>query len=368
MHVPAGHAGCLARPGYFSVLCSTTCPAPAYRPHRYGFLISTPLPLPVIRFSRLVAFALVVGAGLPLAAQPGPAGTFSFLRLEPTARAAALAGAFGAVPTDDPAVLYYNPAALGDATDGGLSLSYLNHLGGLNAGFAAYGRRVRGLDAALSLRYLGWGEIPETDEFAQETGTFGASNLALTLGAARPVAENVRLGVSVHGVLSTIAEHRASALAADVGVVYTRPEALFAVGASVHNVGVTLASLGATRDELPLDVRLSVSKRLAYLPLLVTVTGYNLHDPGVGPAGRTPAEQVAGHVAVGGELQFSPAFNVRAGFNPRRNQELRTADRLDTAGLSLGFGLRVRGYTFDYGFGSWSANGALHQFTLRTVL
>ena len=300
-------------------------------------------------------------------AQPGPAGTFSFLRLEPTARAAALSGSFGALATEDPAALFYNPAVLNHDTHRMLSLSYLNHLSDLNAGFVAYGRTIRGVDAAVGLRYLGWGEMPETDEFAQETGTFGANNLAFTVSASGAQTPSLRVGASLHAILSNVADARASALAADVGVIYARPASTLMLGASVHNLGVTLSSLGATRDELPLDVRVGVSKRLEYLPLLVSVTGYNLHDPGAGAAGRSTTEQVLGHLAFGGELQFSPAFQIRAGFNPRRNNELKTNDRLDTAGLSLGFGLQVWRYRVDYAFASWSGNG-LHQFSLRTPL
>ncbi len=311
--------------------------------------------------------ALVAGAA-PLAAQPGPAGVFSFLRLEPTARGGALAGAFGAVAGDDPAAAYYNPAALTAATHHVLSLSYLNHLGGLNAGFAAWGQTVRGVDAAVGVRYLGYGEMAETDEFAQQTGTFGAGNVAFTVSGSRAVAPALRLGASVHAVLATVAEARASALAADVGVIYARPEAGLMLGASLHNAGVVLQSLGSTRDELPLDVRVGVSKRLQYLPLLVSLTGYNLHDPGAGSRDENTLGQVLGHVAAGGELQFSPAFQVRAGFNPRRNRDLRTNSRLDTAGLSLGFGVAVRRYRVDYAYASWSGNGGLHQFSLRAAL
>ncbi len=316
------------------------------------------------RLLALLAFSLCLFAAH---AQPGPAGTFSFLRLEPTARAAALSGSLGALATTDPAALFYNPAVLSGETNRTLSLSYLNHLSDLNAGFAAYGQTFRGVDAALAVRYLGWGDLQETDEFGQETGTFGASNVAFTLAAARAQSSALRVGASVHAVVSTIAEARASALAADVGVLYARPGSTLMLGASVHNVGVTLSSLGATHDDLPLDVRVGISKRLQYLPLLVSVTGYNLHDPGAGVEGRTAAQQVLGHLALGGELQFSPAFQLRAGFNPRRNQELKTNDRLDTAGLSLGFGLHVRRYHVDYAFASWSGNGALHQFSLRTA-
>lgn len=317
---------------------------------------------------RSLALVTTLLCAASAAAQPGPAGVFSFLRLEPTARAAALSGSFGALATEDPAALFYNPAVLSGDTHRMLSLSYLNHLSDLNAGFVAYGQTISGFDAAVGVRYLGWGEMPETDEFAQETGTFGASNLALTVSASRAQGPALRVGASLHAILATVADARASALAADVGVIYARPESSLMLGVSVHNLGVTLSSLGATRDELPLDVRVGVSKRLQYLPLLVSVTGYNLHDPGAGTEGRTGAQQVLGHLAFGGELQFSPAFQVRAGFNPRRNHELKTRDRLDTAGLSLGFGLRVRRYRVDYAFASWSGNGGLHQFSLRTPL
>ena len=119
---------------------------------------------------------------------------------------------------------------------------------------------------------------------------------------------------------------------------------------------------------LPLDLRVGVSKRLRYLPLLVRVTGYDLQDPGAGPEGRTDFERVIGHVGVGGELKFSRAFQVRAGFSPWRNQEMRSGERLDPAGLGLGFGLRVRRYALDYGWASWSEVGGLHHLGLRARL
>lgn len=317
---------------------------------------------------RLCCTLLVLLASTAATAQPGPPGAFSFLRLEPTARAASMAGAFGATTASDPAVVFYNPAALSPETHQTLSLSYLNHLSDLSAGFVAYGHTLAGVDAAVGLRYFGWGEMTETDEFAQEMGTFGASNLALTLSGSRAQGQRLRIGASLHAVLATVAEYRASALAADFGVRYSLPEAGFDAGLSLHNAGVTLSSLGASRDVLPLDLRVGVSKRLQHLPLLVSATGYNLHDPGAGPADRSTFEQILGHLALGAELQFSQAFQLRTGFNPRRNHELRTNSRLDTAGLSLGFGIRVRRYHVDYAFASWSGSGGLHQFSLRTVL
>ncbi len=50
--------------------------------------------------------------------------TFSFLRLDQSTRAAALAGSFVS-NTDDPNVLFYNPAGISYLTDNPISFSYV---------------------------------------------------------------------------------------------------------------------------------------------------------------------------------------------------------------------------------------------------
>ncbi|HYE59132.1 MAG TPA: PorV/PorQ family protein, partial [Rhodothermales bacterium] len=206
-------------------------------------------------------------------------GTFSFLRLDAAPRSAALAGTLDAIPTDDPAVVFANPALITDRTAGGLGLTYTNHLSDVKAGTLAYGRSVLGFDAVAGLRYLSFGEMTEADETGQVTGSFGASSLALTVGASRAQGSRLRVGGALSLVTSGVADARATALAADAGIALLLPDRL-TVSATVRNAGVTLASLGTTKDELPLDVRVGVSKRLAHLPLQLSVTGYDLHRPG----------------------------------------------------------------------------------------
>ncbi len=73
------------------------------------------------------------------------------------------------------------------------------------------------------------------------------------------------------------------------------------------------------------------------------------------------------HVILGGEFQFSRAFNVRFGYNHRRHEGLKTGSRLDLAGVGLGFGLKITRFRLDYAFNSWSFGG-LHQLTVRTAI
>lgn len=316
----------------------------------------------------LAALLFLLALTTPAQAQPGDLSGFAFLRLEPSARAAALGGSFSAVYGDDVNAFFYNPALLNESTHQHLSLSYLNHLSDINAGFIAYSRHYEGIATfAAGLRFLSWGELEGADEQGNRTGTFGASDVALTIGAARKQSERLRYGVNVHLIYSSVESYHASALATDLGVLYQLPDQQLTFSASVNNLGVTLRSLGATRDDLPVDLRVGVTKRLRYIPLLVTLTGYNLHDIGNEPADNTTLSNVFQHVIVGGEFQFSQAFNVRVGYNHRRHEGLKTSSRLDLAGVGLGFGIKITRFRLDYAFNSWSFAG-LHQFTVRTAI
>jgi len=319
--------------------------------------------------SAVLVVVLLVGLTLPASAQPTDLTGFSFLRLEPSARAAALGGSFNAVYGDDVNAFFYNPALLNDAMHGVLSVSYLNHLSDINAGFAAYSRHLDGIGTVGGgLRFLSWGELQGADEQGNRTDTFGASDVALTAGLSRAHDDHLQYGASVHVIYSSIDTYNASALAADAGVLYVLPSQQLTLSASVNNLGVTLNSLGSTRDDLPIDVRVGVTKRLRYLPLLVSVMGYNLHDFDSLSDTATTLDNILGHLAIGGELQFGEAFNVRLGYNHRRHEALKTKSRLDLAGFGIGFGLKITRFHLDYAYNSWSENGGLHQLTVRTAI
>lgn len=320
----------------------------------------------------LSLLALLVLAGCIVAAHPSHAQStdtspFSVLRLDPSARAAALGGSFGTAAESDVNAFFYNPAALDASMHGSLGLSYLNHIGDLNAGFAAYARDVPGIATfAAAIRFLSWGDVQGADETGNETSAFSPSDLVVSIGGATEYVDDVRIGGTVHGLYSSMAGHSASAFAADAGVLWTPGGSRTAIGLSIHNVGVVTSNYGQTDDRLPVDLRLSVSHRLQHLPLLVSVTGHNLQAPGEAPDDINGLSSALRHLAVGGEFRFSEAFNVRFGYNHRRHQDLKMNTRLDLAGVGMGFGLKVHRFFLDYAYNSWSSLGGLHQMTVRT--
>ncbi len=294
---------------------------------------------------------------------------FAFLRMDPSARAAAMAGSFGAVYDDDVNSFYYNPALLNASMSRAVSLSYLNHLADINAGFLSYARDFEGMaTVGAGIRFLSWGSFERANEFGERDGTFSASDVALTVGAARAYNERLRYGANLHVIYSSIASFNASALAIDIGGAYVVPESDFVASVTVSNAGLTLSSFGETADELPFDVRLAVSKKLAHLPLTVSVTAFDLHNLGDPPAEAAGIGAMFQYLTLAGELHFSPAFRVRIGYNHRKHESLRQKSRLDFAGLGIGAGIRVRNIRFDYAYNSWSSLGGLNQVTIGTTL
>jgi hypothetical protein len=316
---------------------------------------------------------LLLWMGLPasLAAQPGADLTsFSVLRIEPSARTAALGGAFAAVPDGDVNALFFNPAVPGPATSRRVSLSYLNHLSDLTVGSVAYSHRWDALETTLSggVRFAHWGTFEGRDRFGNETGSFGAGDAVLTLGAARALGERLRYGANLHALHARIETAQATALAVDLGGLYRLPARQLALGVTLRHLGVTVDGFGATREELPLDLQVGLSKRLAHLPLLLTATAYDLTNLSEGIRGGSTVDHVLGHLTMGAEVQPGDVLRLRVGYNHRRSRELALSDRFDFAGVGVGFGLTVSALTVDYAYNSWSDLGGLHQFTLRADL
>ncbi len=316
------------------------------------------------------ALALAAALAVPASAQRRDTG-FDLVQMDISARTAALAGAMGGLAGDDPTALFTNPAFLTGEMNGSVALGYVDQLADINAGTAVYARSVPrlGVDAAASVRFLSYGSFDRTGIDGTPDGTtFGASEAAVSLTASRVVIPRVRAGASVNALFASVDDASAQALTADLGVTYEVPGQGLVVAASYTGIGTVLSSLGTVDDRLPRDLRLSVTKRLRYVPLTLTVAGYELDHFEGEASDSSAAVRALDHLLVGGELALGRAIALRAGYSPRRGRALRGDGRLDLAGLSAGFGLTIRRFALDYAYTGWSEVGGVHQFGVRTRL
>ena len=313
------------------------------------------------RIERYATWAAAIASVVILiGSASGQASNFSFLQVAPSARAAALGGSLAAVPGDLKSFLY-NPALVGPMQDRNLSVSYLNHLADIHAGFAAYAHDFGpfGVGAA-ALRVATWGEIDRTDIDGVVDGSFSATDFALTIGGSRAIQPGLRYGINAHYAYAGVDKYRASALLLDGGLAYHNSGRRLTVAAAASHIGVVLSSLGEEQDRLPMDLRVAVSKRLRHLPLFIHLTAYELQR-------IKRMEDSPRHLILGGEFQFTRAVHIRFGYNHRRHVDLGTGGRLDMAGIGLGFGLNIATFRLDYAYSSWSF-AALHQLSFQVRL
>lgn len=306
------------------------------------------------------------GVGAAYAQLGGSLSEFGFLRLDPSARGAALGSSLTAVSDDDATAFYYNPALASTASGGHLLASYMDFIADSQVGTLAYSYHVESVaTVSAGVRYVDWGTFDGRDAAGVPTGDFQARDVALTAGLAARATDRLRYGVNVHLLYSAIESARATAAAIDAGLYAHWPESRWSVATSVHHVGRAFSSFGTERTSLPFDWRIGVAKKLSHVPVQLSLTGYDLHNAGTVLPDEGTAGQALAHLTFGVEVYLGDVLTLRTGYNHRRSRELVLNDRLDWAGFGGGFGIAAGPLRADYAYTSWSSFGGLHQISLQ---
>jgi hypothetical protein len=289
--------------------------------------------------------------------------TYSFLRNDVSARSAAMAGSFVAM-RNDVNTIFYNPAGLATLTQSQASFGYFKHLLDINAGYVSYAQELSGVGmVGFGVNYVNYGTFDETDALANKLGTFGAGDLALSVGFAGELEENLSYGVAGKFIYSSIADARSSAIAADFGILYVIQGANpISMGASVLNLGTQLNPYIDTRENLPLEIMIGATVKPEHLPLLLSVNVHRLNDI---------QDDLISHFrafSVGGEFTLSKELRFRFGFDNERRRDLKLGTSSGLAGFSFGGGLVLETLRFDYGYTSLGKIGSLNRVTVGMLL
>lgn len=300
-------------------------------------------------------------------------GTYSFLRNDASARAAALGGAFMAIH-DDPAAVFYNPAAIGSADAHQVQATFFKHALDINSGFLVYNNSLKSLgvqsnnalsqgSVAFSANYVNYGQFLRTDRNGISSGTtFGGGDLALALTYANQLDSNWFYGVSLKYINSQLEGFSAGALAVDAGMLYRIPKANVNIGVSVLHAGTQVATINGIAERLPVDVRIGVNHRLRGLPLLINASFARLAD-----STATLPERFL-NFQVGGEFYFGQAVRVRIGYDNQRRRELAPDAQPRFTGFNAGVGLALQTLNVDYALSAIGMAGMVHRISLNMKL
>ncbi|QHL87237.1 type IX secretion system protein PorQ [Nibribacter ruber] len=319
-------------------------------------------------------------------AQIGGRSAFSFLQVPTHARVAALGGINISSGLEEVNAVTENPALMQGKTNRHLSFTHLNYLSDISQNnvqytfdHPKYGRN------AVGVQYLDYGDFTQRDAAGLEEGSFNVRDYVVTLSHASTI-EHITVGGTLKGAVSNIAGNQAFATALDLGGSFKHPEKELIVGVAIKNLGLMLKPYdGSDREPLPLDIQLGVSYKPEHAPFRLSVTGHQLHrwdivylDPNQkGTINENNEEvkeeksfgdQLARHFVVGGEFLLSQNFQLRAGYNHLRHQELVQENAGGMAGFSFGSSIRIKAFRFDYSYAKFHVAGAGHYLTLTTDL
>ncbi len=302
---------------------------------------------------------LIAAAGLSatLSAQQSVS-PYDFLRIDVNARAAALSGSFVSMK-DDPNVLFYNPAALGTLSGPKVSASYLNYLMDVGIGSLSFAQNIDGIgNIGGGVTYINYGSFTRTDENLNELGTFEAKELAIIAGIAAHYDKEILFGANIKYIYSSIAEYSSSALAFDLGFLYDVSSQNLSIGVSVLNLGTQLNRYMGTAELLPLDIKFGITKRPEHLPINLNLDFHRLNEKGDKFWDRFSA------FTVGAEILMSESLRLRAGYNNKQRKDFKTGTSAGIAGISMGAGIIVKNYQFDYSFNSFAKDIGMHHISL----
>jgi hypothetical protein len=283
----------------------------------------------------LAAAVLALAPGSGRAAEPGDTG-LAFLKIGVGARAAAMGEAYAAV-AQDPSAMYWNPAGIANAPDLEFHASHNEWISDVRYEYVGVVQGMRGHALGLSLSLLHMGELEGRDATGQFTESFRAYDFAAGVSYGRRVMRSVEVGITGKILHEKIQDFSASGFAADLGIRYRTPVRGLTLAATATNLGPEM-KFKQDAFTLPAAGRIGAAYRSRAL-LSGFVLASDLRFPNDGDA--------RGH--LGAEVWVHEAIALRGGAKLNYDEELGT----------LGFGVKLREYEFDYAFVPFSDTSEL---------
>jgi hypothetical protein len=321
----------------------------------------------------------------PMWAQQGGDATYDFLNLTNSARIGAMGGNQVGINDGDLNLVFHNPAALNDTLHQFATFNYVPYMADIQYGYAAYARHFENIGTfSVGVHNINYGYFDRADEYGVINGSFSAAEYAINLSYARELTPRLQAGMSIKPIVSNFEKYKSFGLAADLGVMYSSYNKLFAMGLVLKNVGSQLSAYNATYEPLPTDLQFGVSTKLAHAPFRFSLTAqhllqfdlrYNLPDDegNMGVVNRlndNPSfgDNLMRHMVFGLEFIPTKSFYVAAGYNHRRRKELAVDAKASTVGFSWGFGFRIYKFQFAYGSARFHLAGSSNHFSISTNL
>lgn len=301
--------------------------------------------------------------------------SFEFLQVSPAARLSALGGVNVSLADRDVNFFQYNPSLAGDTLSGVASVSYQFYVAGISNSSVVYTHHFKSAGTfTFGVQHFRYGTIDSYDAVGNSSGEFNAGETVMAVSKAHHVG-NFRLGAMAKFAFSNLAGYRAGAILFTAGGLFVHPDKDLTVGLAVQNVGFVVNDYTPTSEtKLPFDVQLGTTFKPEHLPVRFSVSVYRLTAPSAGYDSlygipeASAFDRVLQHFNFGAEILVHRNVDLLVGYNYGVHRDMRLEDGGGTAGLSLGFSVRVRSLEFNFSRTTYTVGQAGYAFSLSQDL
>lgn len=291
----------------------------------------------------------VLFASTLYAASPGTS-AFSFLKIDPAARPAAMGNTNSVISIQSAQA---NPAVLSWLREGGISFEHMIYVQDLSYSRANFVKPLSGNSAlSVAVGYLNMGGLTRTaadgsiDGYSEQ-GDFGYGGMTAAVGYGKRVTRSFSWGVSLGAAQETIDNTTSGSAMGSAGFLYVPYRQGYTVGFGVFNIGPQVKGF-----DLPSGAYLDIGRKV----------GKDLFVAGkaVGYVDTTT------ELRVGLEYAVSNSFFLRGGYRyPLQDQDLGEFPNVDITG---GFGIAAGRFTLDYAWLPQGDLGSTHRIAITTRL
>ena len=314
--------------------------------------------------------------------QVGGEQIYQFLNLSSSARQVALGGEVLTL-LDDVNQPIWNPSVINEDLDNKLSVNYTSYLAGINIGSLSYSKLITRRFGVIhgSIKYLDYGTLIGSDEQGNETGNFGASDIAVSIGYAFNIPKtNFFIGSNVRFINATISNFSSIGISTDIALLYNNPYKSFTITLVARNIGTQIQTFNGEKEQTPFKLALGGSYLLEHVPLKWYATIDNIQKWNISVA--NPSERTTDlegnvseaninflkntfrHFIIGAELFPKRKINLRLGYNFRRAAELKLQEVRTFGGFSFGFGIKMKKFKLNYAYSKYHSAANASTFSL----
>jgi hypothetical protein len=333
-----------------------------------------------------ILFSLTCGR---IAAQTlGGNTVYNFLNLPNTPQLTALGAINNSAISDDAGLSFNDPALLRASMHGQVNASFSTLYDGVR-NYSCWGamHSVRWQTSfAAGVNFLDYGNIIQTDPMGNTLGDLRPSDYVVQVAASRRYEQKWFYGLTLKFIHSAYGYYRSSGAAMDIGINYYDSAHFFQAGLTLSNMGVQLSPYaGTSRGDLPFDLTLGLTKRLARAPIQFSFTAHHLQQFNIryddtaynnnngfdqdNKNSSFTADKLFRHFIFAAQVFPEDRVEVTVAYNYLRRKELNIGQSGNGfTGFSFGLGVLLKKLQFRYARGFYTNTTGYNQFGLNLRL